>query len=174
MASPTGMSLGVVVADGARARFFTMESSKLPRHRSSVTLREHSDLLNPSHTHSLGHDPARSAAGRRAAAGGPGRNDDASDANWRREQDRRFAARIAHQLEEHCREFACSDVVLVADARMMGLLRPQVDQAGGLRIAEHTRDLTHMSGADLHVHLADAGLLPAPAHPAPAARYVHP
>ncbi|MBI5607850.1 MAG: host attachment protein [Deltaproteobacteria bacterium] len=173
MASPTRLSLGVVVADGARARFFTLDSNGMPRRGSARMLREHLDLLNPAHTHTLGHEPARGAAGRRAAAGGPGRNDDASDASWRREQDRRFAAQIAHQLEQHCREFACHDVVLVADARMLGLLRPRVDQIGGLHIAEHTRDLTHLSGADLHVHLADAGLLPAPANPAPAARYAH-
>ncbi len=150
----------VVVADGARARFFALDSAAGPRSGHAALLVEHADLVNPSHSHSHGSADMPAGEGRRAAAGGPGRNDDASDASWRREQDRRFAGQVVDKMTELCAAQSANQVVVVADARMLGLLRQKTDRLAGVELHEHTRDLTGFEPVAIHNHLATAGLLP--------------
>lgn len=152
----------VVVADGARARFFALDPAAGPRSGHAALLIERADLINPSHSHSNGSADMPAGEGRRAAAGGPGRNDDASDASWRREQDRRFASQVIDKMTELCGAQSANQAVVVADARMLGLLRQKTDRLTGVELHEHTRDLTGFEPVVIHSHLAAAGLLPAP------------
>lgn len=160
MTKPVPASYCVVVADGARARFFTLGGEGGPRSGHAARMVEQAELVNPTHSHS--HGPADLPGGdwRRASAGGPGRNDDASDANWRREQDRRFAGQLVEKLSELCQMYHATTAVMVADARMIGLLRQKADRFAGVELHEHTRDLTGFDAWAVHTHLAAAGLLP--------------
>jgi protein required for attachment to host cells len=50
--------------------------------------------------------------------------------------------------------------VVVADARMLGLLRQKTDRLAGVELHEHARDLTGFEPVAIHSHLAAVGLLP--------------
>ncbi len=151
----------VVVADGARARFFSLDPASAPRTGYHAALVERWEMMNPAHSHSHGPADLPGHDWRRAAAGGPGRNDDASDNNWRREQDRRFAADVLEKVAEMCQLWSADRAVLVADKRTLGLLRLKMNRMAGVAMVEHSRDLTGMEGPAIHAHLAAAGILPA-------------
>lgn len=151
----------VVVADGARARFFSLDPASAPRNGHHAPLLEHREMINPSHSHSHGPADLPGQDWRRAAAGGPGRNDDASDNNWRREQDRRFAAEVIDSMTEMCQKWGASKAVVVADKRFLGLLRPKMERVAGIELVEHSRDLTGMEAPAIHAHLAAQAMLPA-------------
>lgn len=159
MSKPVRASYCVVVADGARARFFALDPAG-PRAGHAALLVEDADLINPAHHHAVGSAAMPAGEGRRAAAGGPGRNDDASDANWRREQDRRFASLVVDKMGELCQARGVNQVVMVADARMLGLLRQKTDRLAGVALHEHSRELTGLQTVAIHHHLAAVGLLP--------------
>lgn len=160
----------VVVADGARARFFLMHPTR--PNVAGHGMEERAGLVNNAHRHPMGSSDVPGADPHRAAAGGPGRNDDASESNWRRENDRRFAGLIVDKMLDCCHEWHAHNVLLVADKRTLGLLRPKMDRMAGLTIREYSRDLSRLEGPALYEHLNTANLLPklpAPMHE----RHIH-
>lgn len=75
-----------------------------------------------------------------------------------------FLKRFAEQVVDDVREAAQNADVLVvaANPRMMGLLRPSLNQStlNNVKIREYTQDITKLSPREIHAHLTDAGLLP--------------
>lgn len=169
MTNPARSLTCVVVADGARARFFAFHP---PRARLAAggVLEERAGLVNAAHRHPGPAGDAHGADSRRAAAGGPGRNDDASEANWRRENDRRFAGQIVDQLLDCCHTWPARQVLLVADKRTLGVLRPRTERLAGLTVREHARDLSRLDGHELLAHLRADGVL---GRAMPAAQAMH-
>ncbi len=160
----------VVVADGARARFFTLQPTATAGADGGMALQERSDLCQS--------DPRRTtlaaanvADHSRAAAGGTGRDDDASAANRRREWDRRFAGEVIDKCAEFCRDWQVKRVVIVADPRTLGLLRHKAHRLAGLDVRELGRDLSHADAPTLRAHLVTAGLLTE--SPPPVPRFAH-
>ncbi len=149
----------VVVADGARARFFWLHPTRA-RSGGNGVLEERVGIVNAAHRHPMASSDVPGADPRRAASGGVGRNDDASEANWRRENDRRFATQIVDQLLDCCHEWHTRSVIIVADKRTLGMLRQKTDRLGGLTIRELSRDLSRFDETALYAHLGAAGLLP--------------
>lgn len=152
----------IVIANGARARFFTLQPTSRQHPPPEVVLQERDDLVhpNPRTAHSVALHGGNDT--RRTASGGAGRNDDASEANWRREQDRRFAAQIVDKTAECCRQWHASDAVLVADKRSLGLLRQKRDRLSHITVHELSRDLSHVTLPALYECLRAAGLVPHP------------
>ena len=153
----------VVVVDGTRARFFTLEPAAHPEIESGPFLVEHDDLVNAD-----SHAPARemwseNKTGRnRAANGGPAHGYDDHRSNHHEEFERRFARSVADRTSSLVSARKAKHVVLVAQRRMLGFLRSPLDslQKRGVAMAELGKDLIKLSPHELHEHLSRENLLP--------------
>ena len=149
--------LCLVVADAARARLYSFDGAE---GRPSRQLREWTDLVNParrlrpseidSDTPGVGH----------AGGVGYGLGDHRDEAQH--EVDRRFAREIGKHLTMLLDETGDRRVVIVASPHMLGLLRTEVPLAAAVERTELARDLTRETTPQLHEHLAELGVLPAP------------
>lgn len=159
----------IIVVDAARARFFVerFETRKPARPgmpaRSGYQLDEKRDLVNPAGRQRDQDRFSESRPGtRRAAGGAPGHGlDDRRDAQ-RDAEDKAFAAEIAGQVAGFCKECGAERLILVADPRMMGFLRPELEPLSkkGIERRDLTKDLSRMRPAQIQKHLTKAGLLP--------------
>lgn len=150
----------VVVAEGARARFFTLEPAELPELEGGPNLVEHDSLVNPRHR---AHDAsvyADTRGGRNRTPGGQGHGYDEHRDRHDAASEQKFARDIARQLSSLTRSNGTRRVILCAEKRMLGFLRHEVRGGGGLDLTEVGKDLAKLSVTDLHRHLAGDGLLP--------------
>lgn len=152
----------VIVADRARARFFTVhapdESDRGPH------LVEHEDLVNPEGKLTGGelfgderNGPARSPGG------GPSHNYDDHRAGHLAEIGQRFARRVASAAVEFARERAPKGLVLVAEPHFLGMLRPELDARwpSDVGLTELPEELSWHSTEHIQDVLTRKGLLPA-------------
>lgn len=159
----------VLVADATRARYFSLRPVARGGFATAV-VEAHADLAREPLLSRTTQAYPGGADLRRAASGGPGRNDDASDMNWQREHERQFAAQVIEQLADYARQWQARAVVLVAGEHMLGLLRQKTDHLAGLEVIEFCRDLVDLDDASVHTRLAAAKLVPAaPLYVAPRA-----
>ena len=151
----------VVVADGAKARFFTLEEA--PVGEGGPNLVEHDDLVNPEGD-AAGKDLYSEAkSGRNEAPGGGGAHGyDDHRGGHEGEIERRFAKLVMEASAGALKQHQCKRLVLVAEKRMLGHLRAAMDalSATGARVEEVAKDLTKLSVSELHAYLAKEGILP--------------
>lgn len=152
----------VVVANGARARFFTLEPPEVPELQSGPNLVERDQLDNPfreMHGEELW---SETKTGRnRAAIGGPAHGYDDHRNQHRDEYERRFASSVAEACSRMSHDHRASDVVIVSQKRMLGFLRSAMEsRMNGVRTVEIAKDLSKLSPQQLHEHLARERLLP--------------
>jgi protein required for attachment to host cells len=151
----------VVVADGARARLFSVQEGGIGE--GGPTLVEHAGLSN-AEAEVAGKDLfSDEKSGRNDAPGGGGAHgyDDHRDRH-RDENERRFARDIAAAAADALRREAAARLVLAADPRMMGHLREALSAtAVDMKVSEVQKDLTKFSVHEVQEHLAAAGVLPA-------------
>ena len=150
----------VVVADGAKARCFTLEEA--PIGEGGPNLVEHDDLVNPEGD-AAGKDLYSDAkSGRNEAPGGGGAHGyDDHRSGHEGEVERRFAKSVMDACAEALKQHQSRRLVLVAEKRMLGHLRAAMDTAAaGARIEELAKDLTKLSASELHAYLAKEGILP--------------
>jgi protein required for attachment to host cells len=153
----------VVVMDGARARLFTLESAEFPEVESSPKLVEREDLVNPEKDLAGRELFSSNKTGRnRAPHGGPAHGYDDHRAQHEDEFERRFARVIAEHTVRLAHESRVQCVVLVAQPRMLGFLRQEMGQLtrNGFEVREVAKDLSKLSSAQVHDHLAKERLLP--------------
>jgi protein required for attachment to host cells len=152
----------VVVADGARARFFLLEPGQVAK--GGPNLIEKSDLINPEGAASGSELFSDTRPGRVAAPGdgGGGQSLDDHRSQHHEENERRFAKQIAEVALKTAGEQKAKHLVLVADTRMLGYLRGAivVPPKGGLEISEVHKNLTKLASQELHEHLAVEKVLP--------------
>lgn len=153
----------VVVADGARARFMALERRDAQQPRAALRLVESARLSNPEHTVSGRRATRKIKSGRDTGRGllAPHGYTDHREPH-EAEVLRRFAARIAEQAASLVAAGKTSCVVLVADPRMLGLLRGALGPVAraGVRLRELGRDYTWCTALQLQRYLAQNGLLP--------------
>ncbi|MBA1149168.1 host attachment protein [Ectothiorhodospiraceae bacterium WFHF3C12] len=152
----------VVVAEGARARFFTLEPVEVPEFESGPNLKEWNTLMNPEHKAHQREVYTDVRSGRnRGNAGEAHAYDDHRDQHDA-EMEHRFARTIAGELEQFAGEHSASRVVLCAEKQMLGYLRGALNGHArkDLAITEVAKDLTRLSPRDLHEKLARDGVLP--------------
>ncbi|WP_290653410.1 host attachment protein [Aquisalimonas sp.] len=152
----------VVVAEGSRARFFTVEPPELPELQSGPDLIERKTMNNPDHQ-SHGEDLlADVRSGRNRPANGPGHGYDDHRDQYDAECERRFAREIAQELDTMTRRNGTRRVVLCAEKRMLGFLRPTLQHAipKGVDLHEVPKDLAKLSPRKLHERLASDGHIP--------------
>ncbi len=161
----------VVVADGGRARLFRIETEETMDLRRHPRLVERGALVNSAvevdaKEHSDDHGTGR----RQMFRAGPTHG---YEDRWDRESVRLkgiFARAILHEAIRVASEAHAPEVVLVAEPRMLGLIRQHEElfAKAHIKCVEHAADLTKLSALEVHRHLAAAGLVPAPL-PAPTA-----
>ncbi|MEJ2382404.1 MAG: host attachment protein [Gammaproteobacteria bacterium] len=158
----------VVVSNGTRARFFTLQPAQVPELESGPNLIEHNALVNTEREAASNELWSENKTGRnRAPKGGPAHGYDDHRSRHQDEYERRFASSIA---EECCRlsdRHRPSDVVLVAQKRMLGFLRNAMEsRLNGVATHEIPKDLSKLTPRELHEHLARTSILPRRKSPA--------
>ncbi|UCF55752.1 MAG: host attachment protein [Deltaproteobacteria bacterium] len=154
----------VVVTGGAHARFFTLEPVEFPELESGPKLIDRGELLNP----------VKEIAGRdlytdlktgrsRAPHGGPSHGYDDHRTQHEDEFDRRFARKVVEVARRLAKENRARRIVLAAPARMLGLLRQDLDviHRHGIEVHKVAKDMSKFSPRQIHDHLAKRQLLPA-------------
>jgi len=153
----------VIVTGGAHTRFFTLKPVEFPELESGPRLIECGELFNPE-KEIAGRDLyTDSKMGRgRAPLGGPGHGYDDHRLKHDEEFDRRFARKVLEEASGIAKANQARYVVLVAPARMLGLLRQEFDiiRKGGMKVHILAKDMTKFSTKKIHNHLAKVQLLP--------------
>ncbi|RLK47087.1 protein required for attachment to host cells [Alkalispirillum mobile] len=152
----------VVVAQGSRARFFTLEPSELPEMEGGPNLVEQQALTNTEHQAHEEDVWADIRRGRNRSPSGNAHGYDEHRKNHDDEMERRFAKDIAKTLNQMAAGNGTRRVVLCAEKRMLGFLRPSMNGQlpGSLELREVPKDLTRLTSTQLHQRLADQGYLP--------------
>ena len=150
----------ILVADGARARFFAYKARPWEWGTARPKLAEQADLVNPERV-IAGADmygEARSAAHPAGTTGHHAAFDDHRQ-DSRRESQRRFARRLAERLAELAAQTSAARLVAGAGPELDRVLHP------ALRVDEVTRDLTHLTAELVQAHLIKEGVLEDPGPP---------
>lgn len=166
-----GSKCCVLVADGTRARFLTLEPAQFSQPKSGPQqLVEKKNLINPNldmRGRDLWSDPKTGRG--RAAGGGPSHGYD----DHREQHEDEFERRFAKQIAENTALFlhACRDeqLVIAAQKRMLGFLRPELKRClkEQVQVRELAKDVTKLNPTQLYNHLADRNLLPRRRQPQP-------
>jgi protein required for attachment to host cells len=159
----------ILVADGARARFFQYEARPWEPGMRRPSLVERADLVNPERTLAAGaiYTEAHSSAHTATATGHHAAYDDHREKS-RREDLRRFARRVVERLAALAREGEASGVVVCAGPELLGLLRPELERGleRRLPVREVLRDLTHESADAILLCLTEEGVFATAGAPA--------
>ncbi len=138
----------IVVADGARARFFENHG----RGNGLALLSDGEMEGSHAATQELGSD----RPGRVHDRMGPGRHAMAPRADWHEQQKQDFLGKVAARLDRAADDKAYDRLILVAPAKALGRLRAALGPAAAGRISgELSKDLTQVPVQDLPGHLAD-------------------
>ncbi|HET8700618.1 MAG TPA: host attachment protein [Nitrococcus sp.] len=153
----------VVVAEGARSRFFTLEPVAVPELESGPNLIEHDALANPIHKARQQSVYADIRGGKNRAASGQAHGYDEHRQRFNDEMEARFARDIAKRLEGLMRSNGTRRLILCAEKRMLGFLRQALNGRvpREVRVIEVPKDLAKLNVRNLHVWLAHSGYLPA-------------
>lgn len=160
------MNTIVVVANGSRARFFSLQPAETPAFESSPRMVEHGGLVNPEQE-AAGKDLwSDNKSGRNRSSGGGGAHgyDDHRDQH-RAEYERRFVQSVAGEAASLARSHGAMRMVVTADNRMLGLLREELHRANGFDLKEVPKDYSKLSVHELHEQLAALKLVPARRRP---------
>jgi protein required for attachment to host cells len=155
----------VIVVNGSRARFFSLQPAQTPAYESSPRLIEHEYLTNPEHEVAGKELWSDNSGGNRSSGGGGAHGYDDHRDQHRAEYDRRFAQSIAAETIKLAHDQQSKRIVLVADNRILGLLRGELQSNNGFEIKELTKDYSKLSIQDLHEQLASLNLIPAQRKP---------
>jgi protein required for attachment to host cells len=152
----------VVVANGARARFFTLEHSKYPELESGPNLVEYNQIENTEMDTKSGALWSENKSGRnRGAKGGSAHGYDDHRSQHEDEYERRFANNIADEARRFSQAHKISDMIVVSQKRMLGFLRSAIEpRFSGIQTQELAKDLSKLNPIELHEHLAKEKLIP--------------
>lgn len=152
----------IVVAEGSKARFFTVEPAEIPEMETGPHLIEHKQIENPEHQAHADH-LWTDRMGRNRSVGMRGHRYDDHRVQRTDEMERRFAREITRELDHMARGNGTRHVVVCAEKRMLGFLRRDLDRAvpEGAELHEVAKDLAKLTPRQLHDHLARDGHLPA-------------
>ena len=135
----------LIVADQGKARFFTADSPE-------------GELKQ---IHTLEHDVAREKAanlasdrpGRSFDSGGQGRHAMSTSVEPTEQESIRFAKEIGEQVNTACRTGNYNHLMVVAGARLLGLLRESIGNPQQLRVTEINKNLGQYDAREIRTHL---------------------
>jgi len=151
----------VVVADGARARLFSLREPEIGEYGPDLV--EFSDLANAEIEASGKEIYSDNKSGRNAAPAGAGAHgyDDHRDKHIE-ESERRFAKQVAAAAADAVVQQSSGCLVVAADPQMMGHLREAMGASvSGIKVKEVVKNLTKLGVQELQEHLAADHMLPA-------------
>ncbi len=150
----------VAVVDGARARFYAVDTRQTPQGEERKWLEEIESLVNPDRRTRDSDLYSESRPGlRQSHGGGPAHAvDDGRDAHAA-EIERRFAALVLAKLHALMQGHAASRIVLAAGPRMLGYLRDARTSLPPEDVSEVPKHLTELSPHELCQRLESDGLL---------------
>lgn len=153
----------VLSIDGARARFFELAEPENPELESGPTLVERCCLVNPEKEKHGKQMFSDLKSGRNRGGMGPIHMYDDHRERHIDELERRFAKDITGELKKQISQSGCQNLVLVANPRMLGYLRPglTISKICGVEIKEFSRDICKLSSSQLQKRLEERNLLPA-------------
>jgi protein required for attachment to host cells len=156
-------SVLVIVTDGARARFFTLEYRETPTGEERAYLLEREDLLNPERGLS-GRElwsEAESQAGHYREGKGPAHSYDDRRRDHEVEWERHFARSIAERTLQQIRISPVRSLLLASEPRFLGVLREVFVTAlpENLPVVEWDKDLCHLKPLELQAYLTERELL---------------
>lgn len=149
----------IVVADGVRARFFTLEETPFPEIESGPNLTEVSDLINADRESDIW---SEKKSGRNRGKSGAAHGYDDHRTQHEEEFVRRFARTVAEEAKRLTSHNGTQELVLVAQKKTLGYLRNELSGRikNGIQIRELAKDLSKMSPLEIHTHLAKEQLVP--------------
>ncbi|KAB7623389.1 host attachment protein [Alkalilimnicola sp. S0819] len=164
----------VLVAAGGGARLYTLEPAEVPEMESGPNLVERQTLANPTHHAHEEHIWTDLRRGRNRAGGAEGgprgggyAPGEAHAYDEHREQhdleeERRFGRDISRALSELIDRQGVEHIVLCAEPRFLGVLRPLIKDSlpRAADLQEVGKDYLKFAPRDLHEKLAAEGYLP--------------
>ncbi|PAX56139.1 host attachment protein [Brunnivagina elsteri] len=153
----------VAIIDGARARFLTLEPIENLLDESNCHLIEHKRLLNSAKELQGKELWTTTKTGRNQGAASQAHAYDDGRENHLNEYGRRFARAIADEIIEFTQRQSIRQLVLVAEAQTLGILRGSVIPLlpNTLNVQVITKDLCKLKASEIHEYLAAKNLLPA-------------
>jgi protein required for attachment to host cells len=152
----------VVVLNGTKARFFTLESANFPEHESGPNLIEHEALINEENELSGQDLWASSKTGRNRGSAGQSHSYDDHRQNHVLEFGQRFSQNIVSRMQAFIESHRIRHLLLVAEPQMLGIVRESnAEISKTIEVKELAKDLCQFSARDLHEYLASKKLLPA-------------
>jgi protein required for attachment to host cells len=158
---------GIVVMDGARARFIGIQVPEDEAIDGGPRLVEHSELVNPDgDTPARGLFSDRSGRAHASAANAAHGLDDHRDRH-QAEIDRRFARQVYVDAERFVAEQQLRRLILVAPPRLLGVLRTELgaEPFRNVELVELNEDLSRQPLRHVHATLAARGLVKPPQRP---------
>jgi protein required for attachment to host cells len=153
----------VVAADGAKARYFTLEAKELAKGEIGAYLLEDESLVNPDQLEEgkeLWSGP-ESQAGHYKQGRSTAHSYDDHREDHELENERRFARTITEQILLRTHTHPLQRLVIVAEPQLLGLLRevliPKLPKA--LELTEIDKDLCHLRPHELFEYLTQRNLL---------------
>jgi len=149
----------VVVANGSKARFFTLEDPENPEIHYGPNLIKQTDLKQEEAELSGRELWSDSKSGGNRGHGGQSHGYDDHRKQHKDEADKRFA----HTIINECKRFSGKNhkIILVSQKRMLGHLRNAMQsELNGLEPYELAKDLIKLNPLDLQEHLAKEKLIP--------------
>ncbi len=151
----------IIVADGGRGRLFAVVGDGSAQGRVSLVERE--SLVNPDYRARGEDSPGRTKSERVTnRQAGDVHPIDARRDQHRLELERRFAREIAEHAAQFTRGWSHGSVVLVAEPRLLGLVREPLHRAlnPAVELKELAKDYSHLTAAELRDHLALNCMIP--------------
>ena len=149
----------VIAADGARARMFLLQKDAALQAGSRLI--EKLGLVNTDNM-ARGPDAPQVRSERNTSRqAGPVHPQDAERDRHRIEVERRFAREIAAHASSMAKAGGANKLILVAEPRMLGLLRRPLRAAiaKGITVSEIARNHTHLTPSRLHQRLTADNLI---------------
>ncbi|MDJ0714087.1 MAG: host attachment protein [Prochloraceae cyanobacterium] len=153
----------VAVIDGTRARFFKLESAKLPEYQSGPNLVESQCLCNQANELQGKELWANTKTGRNRGSNGQAHGYDDRRESHAIEFERSFAKDIVSEIVRLSQVSQAVEVILVAEPQILGLLREVLSPllVKNIKVIELAKDLCKLTPQQIHEYLAKKNILPA-------------
>lgn len=159
-------NIAVLLVDQTKAKFFVLRPAERPREQWSPILEAKDNLIN---AHWYDQENESLAGGNRfsyhVGVSGMAQTQHGYDDHLSRHQ-MEISKRFAREVRDHLKKFVAShkphELVIVADNKVLGELREQLDDdlKQRMQVSEVGMNLGHLSAVALHEHLSKVGALP--------------
>ncbi len=156
------MKYCVVVANGNRARFFSLKDTEIPEVEPGPNLVEHGEVTDPQLQQKAQELWSERSGRNRSSTGGRSHGYDDHRDQHSAEMERRFVQSVAERGARFAKREKATNVLVVGNNRQLPTLSQTLGSLlhGQVSIEGYSKDLAKLSPVALHDHLAKEGLLP--------------